>query len=421
MASTAHKDPEQVRERFEPESEVERKAAQFAQWVRESKHFIAFTGAGVSTSAGIPDFRGPQGVWTMRAQGKVATSRTTTLQAVPTLSHMCLVELQNRGALKYLVSQNTDGLHRKSGIRPDVISELHGNSNREYCKQCGKEYIRDYRAVASYRHDVHDHKTGRKCSVCGSDLHDSIINFNEPLPQQPLRNAISHAYAADLCLVLGSSLTVSPANTIPEIVATKSPPGKLCIVNLQRTPYDHLAHLRVWANTDDFMGRVMRHLGYPIPDFMLHRRIVVDVKEGAVEVRGVDVDGTHASLLSRVEIDDGKAIADDEPFVFRMRAGLRPGVEIPLKLHFMGWYGEPSVTITHRIEAIPSSTLYIMDYNPKTAKWNWKREGDTREAGKTDGTHADVKKADGKNLQDVAGSGAVPAGTGMADTARREE
>ncbi|KAM0553250.1 hypothetical protein ACHAPJ_007539 [Fusarium lateritium] len=106
---------------------IDQQAAELVTLIKNSKHFIVFTGAGVSTSAGIPDFRGPEGAWTLRAQGRTRTGKaTSTLQAIPTPTHMALVELQNQGVLKYL----------------DRISELHGNSNRECCKDCGKEYIR---------------------------------------------------------------------------------------------------------------------------------------------------------------------------------------------------------------------------------------------------------------------------------------
>jgi len=95
------------------------KAKQLADLIRQSKHFIVFTGAGISTSAGIPDFRGPEGAWTLQAQGRQrTTAAVSTLQAIPTATHMALVELQNQGLMKYLVSQNCDGLHRRSGILP---------------------------------------------------------------------------------------------------------------------------------------------------------------------------------------------------------------------------------------------------------------------------------------------------------------
>lgn len=141
MASTAPKIPEE--ERYEEPDAVDRKAQILVNQIIKSRHFIAFTGAGVSTSAGklkcwedshilvsssecaagIPDFRGPEGAWTLRAQGRQRTSKAVnTLQAVPTPTHMALVELQNRGILKYLVSQNCDGLHRRSGMLPVSLS-----------------------------------------------------------------------------------------------------------------------------------------------------------------------------------------------------------------------------------------------------------------------------------------------------------
>jgi mono-ADP-ribosyltransferase sirtuin 6 len=117
MAWTAHKTP--LPELVETPDDLARKARELADLIKQSKHFIVFTGAGISTSAGIPDFRGPEGAWTLQAQGRQRTSAaTSTLQAIPTATHMALVELQNRGLMKYLISQNCDGLHRRSGILP---------------------------------------------------------------------------------------------------------------------------------------------------------------------------------------------------------------------------------------------------------------------------------------------------------------
>jgi mono-ADP-ribosyltransferase sirtuin 6 len=117
MAWTAHKVP--LPELTEAAEDIDQKAHQLAEMIRQSKHFIVFTGAGISTSAGIPDFRGPEGAWTLQAQGRQRTTATvSTLQAIPTATHMALVELQNKGLMKYLVSQNCDGLHRRSGILP---------------------------------------------------------------------------------------------------------------------------------------------------------------------------------------------------------------------------------------------------------------------------------------------------------------
>lgn len=117
MANTAPKIPEVERE--EPAAAVDRKAQLLADRISGSRHLVVFTGAGVSTSAGIADFRGPEGAWTLMAQGRERDLRSIdTLQAIPTPTHMALVELQNRAVLKYLISQNCDGLHRRSGILP---------------------------------------------------------------------------------------------------------------------------------------------------------------------------------------------------------------------------------------------------------------------------------------------------------------
>ncbi|KAM7189023.1 DHS-like NAD/FAD-binding domain containing protein [Naviculisporaceae sp. PSN 640] len=374
-------------EKHESPAIIERKAEQLAKLIRSSSHFIAFTGAGISTSAGIPDFRGPEGAWTLRKQGRERTGKTTsTLQAIPTASHMALVALQDAGYLKYLVSQNCDGLHRKSGILPDRISELHGNSNREYCRDCGREYIRDFRAVASYEKSVHDHRTGRKCAMpgCGGVLLDTIINFGEQLPEEPHRKAREHAQNADLCLVLGSSLTVTPANEIPGIVGARKKSGrKLVICNLQSTPIDRLATLRVFAKTDELMVRVMEKLGVEIPAFILRRRLVVEVKvdggteRHSVRVYGLDVDDTPASFLKSVRLENNRRCITREPFLINFKGGLEDdlGMKLKLELEFMGHYGEPNLEIVHDLapakekEGEVVRAVYRLGYNPQNGEW----------------------------------------------------
>ncbi|KAL2129626.1 hypothetical protein VTI74DRAFT_7507 [Chaetomium olivicolor] len=364
MAWTARKVP--LPEVVEASDDIDQKARQLADLIRNSKHFIVFTGAGISTSAGPGRQR--------------TTAAVSPLQAIPTLTHMALVELQNRGLMKYLVSQNCDGLHRRSGILPDKISELHGNNNREYCKDCGKEYIRDFRAMAPYTTSVHDHRTGRKCTLCAGPLQDSIINFGEPLPERALSLAFEHANKADLCLVLGSSLTVSPANEIPEVVGSRRRRGtNLVICNLQNTPLNGMAKLRVHARTDELMGRVMRELRVEVPGFVLRRRLKVIVEDGAgegrwrVAVEGVDVDGTPVSFLRAVRLVNGRRVVRQEPFVFDLR-GARSGedvMEVKLELEFMGHYGEPNLQVTHEIgEAkVGAAVVYLLEYNPDNGEW----------------------------------------------------
>jgi NAD-dependent SIR2 family protein deacetylase len=369
-------------EHFDPPNVVDQIATDIANQIKNGKHFIAFTGAGVSTSAGIPDFRGPDGAWTLRAQGRQLDFKANTaLQAIPTPTHMALVELQNKGLLKYVISQNCDGLHRRSGILPDRISELHGNSNREYCEGCGKEFIRDFRAVATYEKSVKDHRTGRKCTRCGGALRDTIVNFGEDLPERAFQLGYDHAKKADLCLVLGSSLRVTPANTIPDVVARKKK-AKLAICNLQETPLDDEADLRVHAKADDLMTRIMNKLQLPIPAFILRRQLVVEIESQAEErhqlkVYGVDVDGTPVTFLQSVKLEHSRRGVRSEPFVIAIRDKLNSGSLLRLELEFMGHYGEPNLVIAHEVNGERSlQTSYLLEYNPRSGQWKTSKLND---------------------------------------------
>lgn len=365
MSWSAHKDPEQVKEHFDPEDVVLEKVKLLAKWVKNSKHFTAFTGAGVSTSAGIPDFRGPTGVWTLRAQGKEPTRSVSSLNAMPTVTHMSLVQLQNTGHLKYLISQNCDGLHRRSGMLPDKISELHGNSNLERCISCNKEYLRDFRAVASYKHSVHDHKTGRTCVACGGDLHDTIINFSETLPKVPLKRGFENAGLSDLMLVLGSSLTVSPANAMPEEVANGAG-KKLVIVNLQKTHLDSEAALVINAKTDQVMSLLMTELGLEIPPFILRRRIKVDKKLNELELSGIDVDGTPATIIQGLQYKFNKKDAAVQTEKLKFVLDLKAYQTAFMKVFFFGNYNETPIDLEIPLGDKDFSVIYEMGYNPKT-------------------------------------------------------
>ncbi len=114
-----------------------------ARWITAGRHVVAFTGAGISTDSGIPDFRGPDGVWTRRDAGLPAPRwRVPPGQIEPNASHQALAELERLGKLQYLITQNTDGLHRESGLRRDRLAELHGNGRLLRCLACGQEYTR---------------------------------------------------------------------------------------------------------------------------------------------------------------------------------------------------------------------------------------------------------------------------------------
>eukprot|EP01123_Difflugia_compressa_P005889 TRINITY_DN17_c0_g2_i1.p1 TRINITY_DN17_c0_g2~~TRINITY_DN17_c0_g2_i1.p1 ORF type:complete len:412 (+),score=76.42 TRINITY_DN17_c0_g2_i1:42-1277(+) len=268
-------------EKEESEESAIAKAKVVANRLKNSNKCVIFTGAGISTSAKIPDFRGPEGVWTLKAKGLQADSIKLE-SAVPTYCHMAIVSLQNHFKEQqrscYVISQNIDGLHRRSGIPSNLISELHGNSFKEICWSCNKDYLRTFdTAVGSgikgqgckeciSRVPKFCHCTPRKCT-CGQQLKDSIIHFGERLPVDELKRATDHAQSADFCLVLGSSLTVSPANELPQMI--KENGGTLCIVNLQTTRYDSKSDIRVFAKTDFFLQAVMKELNIPVQQFDL--------------------------------------------------------------------------------------------------------------------------------------------------------
>ena len=389
--TTAHKTDEEKEEFFDEPDVLEKKIDTLAEYVLASKHFIAFTGAGVSTSAGVPDFRsgvntvlktGP-GAWEIKATGKYKKDAVyvPTYCATPTKTHMSLVELERKGILKFLISQNTDGLHRRSGFSPDKLAELHGNSNLEICRSCKRNFLRDFRTRMAK--GVFDHETGRKCESCGGDLLDTIVNFGENLPEREINLGFEHAEKADLCLAMGSSLRVTPAANMPKIVG-KSKGGKLVIVNLQKTPLDCYADLRINAMTDTVMEKLMQKLRMTIPDFLLTRRIGVErvkvefktkkeKKEGLL-IRGLDVDGLPYSLFQKVVVDAEKQktqILEKEPFVYVVDS-LPEGGRIEVKLTFMGHYKEPELNLRYDLKDLKEDKEVVRkaSFNPKTGVWS---------------------------------------------------
>ena len=174
---------------------------------------------------------------------------------------MSMVQLMKQGLLKYIISQNIDGLHRKSGIPYDNIAELHGNTNLEICTKCEKGYMRDFTVRNSQKN--FEHKTGRKCDngKCKGDLIDSIINFGEELNETILNLGWKHGKEADLMLCLGSSMRVTPASGMAKITATRATnKGKIVIVNLQKTPLDVNAYLNIHCKIDNFFEILMSKL-----------------------------------------------------------------------------------------------------------------------------------------------------------------
>ena len=323
MAHTAHRDSKMMEEIRMTGADVASAAAHVAQLVRAAERVVFFTGAGLSTSCGIADYRGPTGVWTLAAQGRTRAEPTTPMHlADPSPAHMAIVEFQRRGKLSLLISQNVDGLHRRSGVDADNMCELHGNSNMEECGDCGKPHHRELHIHGDARHF-----TGRKCVACGGPLRDTIINFGENLSPVVLEKAFERSRTADLHICLGSSLTVSPACDLPR--ETKRRGGKVVICNLQRTPLDAThCDVRVHCATDDFMLALMTQLGWALPAYTVRRQVTL------LRQRGVP----SSSVSPDDDDDDDAAAASDSGAVGRASStsgnsvrfcATAPGTDVP--------------------------------------------------------------------------------------------
>ena len=238
-----------------PNSQLARKASidQVRGWVDAAKRIVALTGAGISTESGIPDFRGPQGVWTKNP----AAEKTATLQyyvadpdvrkqawrnriegnffsADPNDGHRALAELERKAALHTLVTQNVDRLHHDAGSSPERIIEIHGNVREVKCLTCG------WRAPMEVALDrVRAGEEDPECPECGGILKSATISFGENLVVEDLQRAQDAASGADVFLAIGTSLGVYPAAALPEIALGNG--ARLVVLNAQETPFDGVA------------------------------------------------------------------------------------------------------------------------------------------------------------------------------------
>ncbi len=224
------------------QSDFGRRIETLARWMFEAKHLVVFTGAGISTESGLPDFRGPDGIWTRQERGlPVRIPDFTSVE--PNSGHMAIVELQRLGKLGFLISQNVDNLHLRSGIRPDLLAELHGNIARLRCRRCGAQV---------------DISSGLDTCNCGGRLVSSVVNFGQPLPRKELADSYHHSRNCDLFVVVGSSLVVTPAADMPRVALQSG--ARLVIINQGETPFDRVAHLRFWERIGEVLPQAVAQL-----------------------------------------------------------------------------------------------------------------------------------------------------------------
>ncbi|MGY1616921.1 SIR2 family NAD-dependent protein deacylase [Geodermatophilus sp. SYSU D00691] len=227
------------------------------EWLTAARQITVLTGAGISTDSGIPDFRGPQGVWTRDPEAEKLSTlqyyvadpdirhrawrerlRHPAWSAEPNSGHAALVALERQGRLRALLTQNIDGLHQKAGSSPARVLELHGTVHEVACLSCG-----DRTSMRSALDRVEGGEPDPACLVCGGILKSATISFGQALDAAVIEAAARAAGDCDVFLTVGTSLTVHPAAGLTEVAAASG--ARVVVVNAQPTPYDDRASLVV--------------------------------------------------------------------------------------------------------------------------------------------------------------------------------
>jgi NAD-dependent deacetylase len=240
--------------------------ADLRELIADSRHAVIFTGAGISTESGIPDFRSPGGIWTKNQpiqfqdfmasedarretwRRKIETDKVM-LQAKPNKGHLAIAKLMHRGTVQHLITQNIDGLHQMGGAPAERVIELHGNATYASCVTCGERFeLEPIKQVFS------SDGTLPVCD-CGAPVKTATISFGQQMPQEPMRRANEAANTCDLFIAVGSSLVVYPAAGFPLIA--KNAGAALVIINRDPTDQDQFADLVINAEIGATLSKVV--------------------------------------------------------------------------------------------------------------------------------------------------------------------
>jgi NAD-dependent deacetylase len=244
---------------------------QVADLIINAKRVVVFTGAGISTESGIPDFRSPGGIWdrfdpedftyhkfvtnpeSRRKYWQRFQEGGLTTEAKPNPAHHAIAELDELGRLDCVITQNVDNLHRKSGVPDEKVFELHGNMQWTVCLNCGKRYsLEQIKAVLGEGEKVPE------CEACHGILKPDAVFFGEPLPEKVLEEATFRSSNCDLFIVIGSTLIVYPAAYMPAYAVESG--ARLVIINLSSTPMDRQAIVLIKAKATEAMMRVVERV-----------------------------------------------------------------------------------------------------------------------------------------------------------------
>jgi NAD-dependent deacetylase len=255
-----------ISRRAEP---MDNEIIQVSRWIQDAKNLVILTGAGLSTESGIPDFRSPGGVWdrynpedfdyqnfmaresAREKYWQMATEMYQTIQpAQPNPAHLAIADLERLGKLDLVITQNIDGLHFKAGNSREKVIEIHGSTLSVTCQKCGKAYERD-----EIQRRLREGIKVPYCDDCQGPLKPSTISFGQAMPERETRQAFAHASASDLFMVIGSSLVVQPAASLPMVAKRNG--ARLVIINRDATPLDSLADLVIQDQAGPTMTRIV--------------------------------------------------------------------------------------------------------------------------------------------------------------------